>query len=706
VSCHSCTRISKPRHIIGKCIFALLMAFSSFRCEAQALGSIRGQVFNLDHEAIKGAQIELLRVKKVIGRTATNDDGVFMFDNIPLGAYNLTVTALTYVPKSVGNVQVTSAPSESITVFLEDRERGPENLQDYISPGPQWNIWVENYSTSAQFLPIKKLLKNKTYLLIVNLTGIDLKGKPGVYSSAISPEFSKTLDKDARKIVPIDVLVLPEGAFFDPPTPRIATVPINVGKIRAARNRKFSVSQDLLDYLRQNPQGPLVYGEKEFSVRTKDETGTTFIALSFWVDGKVPVDEAVLPVCVVESESDECPTKDSPVAGFMGIDSVRTAMQRGELAYPDAAVHFVEAGSRSVVGIFRCNVCTNWSKGQFMAWELGDSAQELQYYLAGTVLKDFEDASNRKAFLDHGEEFFNTLFPPTASGQAQEARDAFVGFVRDHWNQMKPTPSVFIRLLPQEGDPLFLIPFGLIVPPGYQDFLGFHFRVETPLENQNYETPQSCIANWTLLVPDSKTPDDALRMARAPFASNIRSFRAWNGHATVYDRLDEFRNWAKAKGDQRNTAVLILSHHDANRLYFLGNDALESKGVSRHLKPPSVVILNACGTGSPGAWDFVRKFNSNGASAAIATSISVEANMAGLFLMRLMEELKNDEPLGQAKFDAALAVSKMNQPAPNQTEKYGPRILIYVLAGNGGLTLCTPAGANAGQSLPRHRRQQ
>lgn len=307
------------------------------------------------------------------------------------------------------------------------------------------------------------------------------------------------------------------------------------------------------------------------------------------------------------------------------------------------------------------------------------------------------------AFLDHGETLFNTLFPPTTSGVAEQARNAFVGFVNDHWNQVKPTPSVFIRLLPREGDPLFLIPFGLIVPPGYQDFSGFHFRVETPLENQDYETGQACITNWSLLVPrfDSKNPDDALQLARAPFASEIKSFRAWNGHASVYDLLDDFRDWVKASGDDRNTAVLIISHHDANRLFLRANDVpLESKTVSRRLRPPSVVIPNACGTGKPGAWDFVRMFNSRGASAAIATSVEVEARMAGLFVTKLLEELQNNENLGQAKFDAALAVSKMRQ-SPPRTENYGPEALIYMLAGNGGLKLCTPVPVASHQLVRR-----
>jgi hypothetical protein len=634
-------------------------------------------------------------MKVSVAQTETNGDGIFEFKDIELGVYSLKISARGFVSKSVANIRVTLGASEKLDIILEDEERGGGELQQYSSPGPQWNVWLEPFSTSAQFRRVTKLLQNKTYLLVVNLTGLDLEGQPGVYSSPISAEFSKALDADSRDMVPIGVLVVPAASFFDPPEQRFRTLPIDLTKIRRARNQKFTIAQDLFDYLKHNQDGPLDYGKQIFTLRTKDSIGSTYIGLSFWIDGKFPVDETMVPVCVVASESDACASPVGPRLGLRGMDSVRTAMQGGTFAYPDAALHFLETDSRSVIGVFRCNSCRDWGDGRFLTWELGESAQELENYLTGTLLKDFEDADNEEAFIEHGQDLFDQLFQGTKVGSGEPARDAFLDFVKGHWAQTDPTPSIFVRLLPQQGDPLFLIPFGLMVPPDSKDFLGFHFRVETPLEKQNYATPIDCISNWDLLVPKFNGKDNDLQEARHPFAPWITAFGGWHGHASVYDRLGAFRNWVKGNGDNKQTAILIMSHHDANRLFLESNDIpLESKAVSRQLQSPSVVILNACGTGKPGAWDFVRMFNSAGASAAVATSITVEAHLAGLFVAQLMKELQNHAAetsysLGQAKFDAALAVSKMPQPS-NGYKKYGPQALIYMLAGNGGLKLCTP----------------
>jgi hypothetical protein len=140
---------------------------------------------------------------------------------------------------------------------------------------------------------------------------------------------------------------------------------------------------------------------------------------------------------------------------------------------------------------------------------------------------------------------------------------------------------------------------------------------------------------------------------------------------------------------------LILSHHDADRIYFVdGGPTVEYTNVLRSFAKPSLVILNGCGTAKPGASNFIRAFNRDGVSTAVATSYAVDAQMAGLFADRLMEALaaKANDPsytVSMAKFDAMKEVSKSSMPAGSGAT-WGPRALVFTLVGDGGVRVCTP----------------
>ena len=690
---------AKSQNVSWLWLFVLLFGILSPRVSAQLVTTIRGQVVDSDHRILRGAGVQLLRGQNLVANAETTNDGLFEFQGVPLGVYNLNITARGFISKLLTNLEAKSGDKSTLSIVLELDRGGTTG--EYTSPGPQWNVWLEPFADAVQFTPITKLLINRTYLLVVDLSGVSLKGSPGIYSSPISDDLSDTLDREGRDTVPIGALIIPNDSFFQPQAPdeRFKYLSINLRKIRSARKERFVVSNDLFDYVRQNPDGPLSYGRKLFRIKTKDKTGSTSIALSFWVDGEVPVDETLVPVCIVKAESDDCPDSDNVTVGLRGIDSVRTAAQGGRFAYPNAALHFVELDSTNVVGVFKCNSCPGQAATQFFTWQLGRSAEWLTKYLTETVLKDFENAEDRAAFFRRGQELFATLFHGSDSGTGLAARQAFLNFVQANLASRQSIPSIFVRLLPNRSDPLFLVPLGLIVPPTLSDFLGFHFRVETPLEKQDYNTPTTCISNWVLLVPGKNHQDEALREVRAPFETWIAEFRAWRDHAVVYENVNAFGKWLSRDDQVGQTTVVILSHHDANRLYFEPQNPLESVDVSR---------INACGTGKPGAWEFVKEFNDKGASAAIATSISVDAQMAGLFMAQLAKQLRDHagEPytLGQAKFDATLAVSKMHQGPPNSKLTYGPQALIYMLAGNGGLKLCTPVEVKPSNSTQRQER--
>jgi hypothetical protein len=242
-----------------------------------------------------------------------------------------------------------------------------------------------------------------------------------------------------------------------------------------------------------------------------------------------------------------------------------------------------------------------------------------------------------------------------------------------------------------------LVPLGLMAVPGTGLYIGQHFRVETPFESQSYSNVTNCISQWALLVPplDANAPEDPMQKVRLTFQPWIDAFSGWTEHATVYSDLGLFTSWLRGTPSKpRPNAILILSHHDSDRIYFEeGQQDIESANVLRSFDKPSLVILNGCGTAKPGASDFLRSFNQDGVSTAIATSYAVDARMAGLFTKRLMDflALNGADPtynVGRAKFDAAVDVSKTINPDTNQA--YGPRALVFTLVGDGGVKACVP----------------
>jgi hypothetical protein len=217
--------------------------------------------------------------------------------------------------------------------------------------------------------------------------------------------------------------------------------------------------------------------------------------------------------------------------------------------------------------------------------------------------------------------------------------------------------------------------------------IGLQFRVETPLLYQDYAPALTCVSRWAGLVPDPTqfNSNDEMFKVGDPIARWVPRLTTARGTPELFSDLAQFRAWisdATAAPATSGIAVLIASHHDGNSIYFNETAALESQVVQRRLGRPSLVIMNACGSGKPGQSDFIRRFNENGAMAAIATSTKVDAEMAGLFVSTLLDVAARHDgwPLGELFFETIRDVSRT----------YNTQTLSYMLLGNAGLRICIP----------------
>jgi len=231
-----------------------------------------------------------------------------------------------------------------------------------------------------------------------------------------------------------------------------------------------------------------------------------------------------------------------------------------------------------------------------------------------------------------------------------------------------------------------ILPIGLMAvraEPPEPAFLGLEFRVEMPLDVQDYSSTQTCASNWVMLVPPDNSEFATVRERIGPRLEH------WEKSRTVFEDIPPFREWARSDDAKTASTVLAtLSHHDRDRLYF-ASESIMSTGFHRRFNHPSIAILDGCGTGNMGAADIVRALNQRGVSAVIATSTEISPALGADFLASLDDTLNGSPapmPLELAMFTTLRTLAqKSRSPASGP---YGPLVLTYALLGNGQLPVC------------------
>ena len=710
----------------------------------QSVGTITGIVRDPTGVGIPGAKVYLTNPATMEQRTATSDaDGKYLFPDVPVGSYELRVEYTGFATKRYSNVELKPVTTPDGRVEVAKKvdvtlELGGATETVTVSSGgdfgwrsprvhrtftvPVWNVWTEKYQSERPTFKPAMALAGQEFLLVVDLSALKYDGSDenATYSHEVGEHFDKWLH-ESKGNAPIQILAIPDGRFFERQDDgqRVRPMSINVAQILKLEKKGFSLRGAPLKYLAKH-HGKAAFSFVEdkaaFRLRArKDARGVAPIALSVWADGK-PIDEISYPACVAAKPEDSCNPTAVPTGGTLrGVD----VASHGTV--PDAALHLIEMDSTNLVGVFRCNTC-GWKPDEYKTWRLGRSADWFREQFANTVLREIALASvgsdaahaplsspdrlnaqyDESMLLNAGEHLYGLIFH-SADGEPVEAEVAFRNFVSDkisHEASQRLTPSLFARLLPQQADKSFIVPTSLArveVASGRSEFLGFHFRIQTPLEMQDYSTSAKCISKWTVLVPPDKLPGNPLAQARELFSGWIKTFEASPDSAKVYDDLVKFKSeWIKPTGafTVESSAVLILSHHEKNTFHFDADDAGIFPDMTRHYATPSIVIMAACETANPGSFEFVREFNLHGASAVIASAVDVPPTLGGALLASLADALDqnvtNEEyTLDRALFDALTSVGRRSDGYA-EPHAWGPRVLIFELIGNGGLRVCVP----------------
>jgi hypothetical protein len=621
-------------------------------------------------------------------------------------------------------------PPGAVPPVVTMKNAASENLSAAATPKTFWNVWTEQTeSISRTYAKSSPLQPDTTYLFAVDLAAI-------AYKAVLHQETGSSFGKEVEKWLapnftpkPIKLLLLLDPQFFvvtetkaivgdNASDSKVSEMKIDAKKMRDLRSKGWptdipqAFSERATFATNGSPAPEWVFGETTYQIKTRvGVSGPTTIGISIWSQDR-PVDEITYSTCVrPKGANQEC--EDAlKTTSLTGIDSLKVLASNGGV--PDAAVHFVELGEK-VKGIFRVK---DWPRDRFEDWTLSIDPKRFRKQLAATYLKPLGAASSEGTLGSLGVQFFDFLFPEEdTEGKKNSARNEFQKFVETNskGNQYPDdAKSIFIRMIQQGNNPPLLIPLGLLALETKDSgkakikFLGSYFRIEAPLEFQDYQHPKLCIARWVTVLPPGDTGDATLDAAKKDVEAKLAK---WSKKEEAFLFMKTFAEWNKSmettQQQSSGAALVVLSHHDEDKLYFYAlsspKDApLTPSAVKRELQQPSVAILNGCGTAGPKGSAMLRQFNKNGFMTIIATSTEVNGHMAGAFLKFLTSELEGVEKgkhitVSRAYFRALKKLS-MDSPPPDPRKpgagiggvpSYGARALQFSLLGNGGLTLCS-----------------
>ena len=716
-------------HIVALtlCVVVLFLRIVPFSVRSQdTSANLSGTVADPTGAAVPGARIALIgSTGESIASAMTDAEGKFTFSDIKPGIYSVKITLQGFATETIDNVSVQLGQAANLNVVLEVNAishpvevitgtEAPPPPQSHFEE-PFWNVWQEEGSQPGPSYKSVKMVSDHRYLVVVNLAALAYeKFLKGSYSSQVPKEFDDWLRNNTLDQASLTVLAIPDERYFEAMTgaERVRTLTLDLKKLRKVRQKGFKLPTNPFDVLmKKGDKAPFSFGTVSFLVRTKKNiSGNAAIAFSFWDDEK-PVTELSYSACVESGSGgqNQCSAVSPLKYSLVGVD------MHAYHKSPNGALHFVELDADRLVGVFRCNTC-NWAPYEFKYWTLAGGADWFKQQFTTTVLPGIRLAANGPPAADNGSTVYNeptfnnaadTLYRllfPTGASDAETAFRAFVTDAVDHHSSDAIAPSIFVRLLPQRPEDAFVVPMGLVRVPlsnGRNEFLGFHFRIQTPLEIQDYSEHTTCPSTWVLLMPPANLTDNPLTDARYEFKDWIDVFLSDTSHATLFDDVDKFKGWLvleQPPGKRPdNYAVMILSHHGNNSLWIdQYQSSIFAPIIGKMFGNPSIAIIDACGTANPGAFEFVQDFNNHGVFTIIASSVEVDAKLGGDFLRSLADQVsapahKADSTytIDRAVYDAIQDLSKQKD-ASDAPVSYGPRALIYGLLGNGNVKICVP----------------
>jgi hypothetical protein len=571
-----------------------------------------------------------------------------------------------------------------------------------------WNLWAEPGAQGIQYDEIKQLEKGERYSVVLDLSAFmyprfKLLGDAKPAASSLAEEVKKMLAGKKGELS-LTAFLLPDTAYFAKPNDENIRKPmkIDLNKIRIIAGRESQPSSSPInwndvdtlieawnDIESKKEKSVYVFGHAEFSLTTRKncQDGWATVGIVLFHENR-PIDEMKAVFCIGECKAEEKPKMHSRPSSFEFFTEKSQP--------PDGSLYLLELDRGKLVGLFCTEStapglpinCTNLDN------DLNKASLDKQMKKIFSELSLYDSEKDLKRA---GKTLMQNIF----GDEIQPAYKKFKGFVREKIRLAglsKKNPSLFVRIVTADGEVSPYIPYGLLLITAENAleedfFLGQQFRVITPLpQRQSYAYNQSCVSNYVAFLPPEQTDNQPLLLGKRGMSDALEVLKAQK----CVD-ISQIEGYLKNKTLISNpTILLIQSHHAEDRLYWTENkkpyiapgDFLFRFGF------PSIAILNACETSASDEDGFVKKLNTLGVDAVVATSSQVDGYMTGRFVFCLKKILKESKdkkalPLSQLFHDATVRClwNEKNEPSAFK-QPFQANALKYIILGNGDLQIC------------------
>lgn len=554
--------------------------------------------------------------------------------------------------------------------------------------GPFWNLWAE----SGRYQPVTPLLPDRSYTVQLHLSSIDYQAS----LDQATPTIGATLDAwlknlpASMKSVYLTAVLVADRDHFIRVKDRVRTFEVDLNRARAAFAGRGAGATDekAFDRLARG-DSPFVLGQltEPFHLTTRSRSGVGTVAVSFWTDQKVPIEEAVFNLCI-RAPDDSVTKCDEPVAATVQRN-LRFSSPTDEA---DASFHFVQLHDEAFVAVAKLR-----GQKEFLSWTVDKPIHEVMRTL-GRAVKAFDTLATAQGMAARGRELAATLFPPQESEGVRRELDELIRRGTKA-KDAADTPRVFVRLLENSDKTPILVPLGLMTFGDQGQHLGFAARIETPLPIAGPDPPATCMRRWILFVPreDGRVPNEE----QFVLPELMTARRQANAELSRYERDAEpkgsvsFKTWAGqvATAGEAPVALLTLSHNDVDALYLHLGSKIYRDDFTRALPAPSLAILAGCGTGDPLDPEWIEKLNANGARMVIGTVTSIAPELAGAYvdlLLACIESSTDGEAIGVCHQKAVLDVRDKTFVSGTTNVAFGPRALAFSAVGDTRLRVCAP----------------
>jgi hypothetical protein len=603
------------------------------------------------------------------------------------------------------------------------------DYRDYSSIAPPsepfWNVWFESGDGNLTFQPITSASPGASLRLALDLSSLNLSsiisGGNGIAAHAAGANFLSRLESIKHETATLKILVVPSSNFFAPVSgeDRVYSYEISLKKLRKAMaSEGFEDSAVALSELRRSG------GDVEWNVAykssllqllpenvlRKSQPAIATVALVFWIQdptsGLVPLGSISAGICVAQDHG-SCESTGTIVTTLNGLQQISAALQLSDsdASMSDAALHFVELDSSSMIGIFHCGACSDWKPDEFEAWPLTVSSQELVRQLHDTILDGLETADSYNddtAYARAGQALYDLLFG--ANDTARERFGEFVQLARERAKTRRPL-KLFVRVLSTLPENVFAVPAALMhIPlPDGPEYLGNVVQLQSPLPKEDYSGGSLCNGPWTALIPGDGESDIEMKNVLGELDTWPADLHQ-SVNVNLFTNVDKFATWAADQKSQNGPiSLLIVSHHEPGRLFFNSQTripAVFASSILRRFAPTSVAIVDACGAAKPGAFDVLKQLNLDNISTIVAATTSVDAYMGGAYLKLLMDHLEDKKgqesyTIGDANFDVVQDLRQLPRKEPGSEGKtFGAAALIFQVLGNPNAHICAPRAKN------------